>query len=529
MLRWRPLQVVVLAAGMVGMVTCMAQDEAASNEFADPWGVGVTKGGGKGANMASIPVGGGAATSGVGGTGGVEGLPGGGGAGGDPEYFDISDECKELASTRFDFTMSVERSNATGSPVYVRDVLKNEDGLLPSQAMIKPQEFLNYYTIDYGVPIAEVLGMTARLEEIGENTGEHRILVGLSALPPLPRPRMTATIVVDNSPSMTGNSMVRARAVVGSIAASMKDGDVVSLVTWNPDGPPILNGHIVTKSIETPEDPVIKGSLQKVYAGGSADLHAGLTRGYELAKLHYTAGGLNRLVFITDGRVTVGEPELQYISAHASGDVDEKSIHLVGVSTGASKGYDDATMMRMTTAGRGSSIYIDSVAEAEQIFEARFDEVMDVAMTNVVLVMSLPGYFNIPTFFNGSPGYSTDPGEVVGQPLAPGDSMTFNHIVTACHPDVVNNDDLISLRLRWTMPDGVPMEKSETLTVGALLAAQGNGLKKAKAVLLYAEALKAELNPNLHAAYDEIAAIQAELQDPELEEIMALIKRHPNY
>ncbi len=503
----------------------------------------------KGGGTSDADYGGGESTGtspsggGSGGGGGAGGNFNDGGAGGDkppppPPPSPVPDECAQKANERVTAAMAVEDTNALAAPAYVRDILKSENGDTPSAKLVKTHELFNYYALPYTAAEPGFVGVTAGLWETTPGSGEYRVVVGVTAPPAQPRPRVNVSIVVDTSVSMTNTGMTRARAIVKAIGESLREGDVVSLVTWNPAAEPLLAGRVVTG----PDDPELTLALNKLYADGGTDLQAGLLRGYELADKSFDKDGLNRLVFISDGRVTAGNPwEQNIIQTHVMEGANK--VLLVGAATGPGAGYDETLMTTFTGWGLGSYVYVDSEAEATRLFHDRFDEVMGEPMYDgVTLTLDVPRYFELVDFVDQeSPSYSPDPSKIKGRSLAAGDSMTFNQIVKACHPLVIKGEDKVILKLAWTeRATGNPGSTTVELTMVDLLNSSHPGIRKANAIALFAEAL--QLNGGngdpvaLGDAWAQINTINdlfkpeaGEPGDPELEEILALLKRHPKY
>jgi Ca-activated chloride channel homolog len=294
------------------------------------------------------------------------------------------------------------------------------------------------------------------------------------------------------------------------------------MVTWNTANSVVLSGHRVTR----PNDPEVISRADALEADGGTDLDAGLIAGYELAQRHYGPDRINRVVLISDGGANVGVTDEELIALHSE-DADREGVYLVGVGTGPAAGYNDYLMDVVTDKGRGAYVYLDSEDEAYRLLGERFDEVMEVAARGVQVELTLPWYFKIDKFYGEE--YSTDAREVEPQHLAPGDAMIFNQIVKACDPGVVRDSDTVKVTARWQTPlTYLPQETSVEVTVANLLAASKEQLTKGKAIVAYAEALKLGTREALEDARAKVVAANAG-GDPELDEIAALLERHPSF
>jgi Ca-activated chloride channel homolog len=338
-----------------------------------------------------------------------------------------------------------------------------------------------------------------------------------------PRRPITVTFVLDTSGSMAGPGIERERAAAKAIVASLAQGDVVNMVTWNTDNNTLLSGHQVTES----SDPKVLSLINSLEPSGGTDLHSGLVAGYKLAQANYGAQRLNRLILISDGGANVGVTDEDLIALN-SADGDKEGIYLVGIGAGPAAHYSDYLMDVVTDKGRGAYIYLDKPEEAQQMFVDRFDETMEVAARGVQVEVTLPWYFKIDKFYGEE--YSENPEEIEPQHLAPSDAMIFNQVVKACDASMVKQDDTITFKAKWVTPlSYIPQQTEVTMRVDELLATDKAALAKGKAIVAYAEALKAPTLDALKAARARVVATNTGGTDKELIEIQGLIEKHPQY
>ncbi len=413
--------------------------------------------------------------------------------------------------------LSADDSNSMGSPVQAREAL-TKGWQTP---WIRTYEFLNYYRIAYPAPPPSELGLFAEAE-VGASAAEIDLQLGIRSFDAyVPRRAMTITFVLDTSGSMQGTPMERQVAAVKAIAASLAEGDIVSLVTWNTSNQVMLDGHAVSG----PNDPLLIQKANELTAGGGTDLHGGLVKGYEIAQANYGQARLNRVILISDGGANVGITDEDLIGNNSQ-DADQEGIYMVGVGVGHGSGiYDDILMDTVTDRGRGAYVYLDSTEEATRMFVDRFDETMEIAARGVQVELTLPWYFQIEKFSGEE--LSENPEEIEPQHLAPSDAMVFNQVLRACDPAMINSADPVKMKVTWQTPlTYQTQETSLETTVGDLLAADKPHLAKGKAIVAYAEALKTGLEADLHAAFASVEAANVSGTDPELLEIAELIQKH---
>ena len=441
---------------------------------------------------------------------------------GDPEPVD-PDTCD--AKTPVTLYLSPDDSNSTSSPVQVRDAVLGATGGAGG-VPIRTWEFLNYYTFPYPAAERGALAVKPEIAQLdGMPAGQYLVQLGIASesMPNLDRPLMNITLVLDESGSMDGHPMDMQRAVCRAIAASLRAGDVVSMVGWDTSNAIKLAAHTVTG----PADPTVVGECDALAAGGGTDLHGGLSAGYDLAHQQFDPARINRVVLVSDGGANAGVTDTDIIAAGAGGQ-DEDGIYLVGVGVGTNNTYNDALMDAVTDVGRGASLFIPSQQEADKMFGARFVQTMAVAARDVRVRLEMPPGFEIVRFSGEE--YSDNAADIEPQHLAPDDAMVFHQTVETCAPELVDADATFGFTVQWK--DAITREQRSievSKKIQELTAEESPMLRKGAAVFAYAEALKAwQQNPSssvLTPAFDALTRAEATLGgDPDLAEIRAILE-----
>lgn len=425
--------------------------------------------------------------------------------------------------------LSPDDSNSMSSPVQVREAVLGGWGSIKSVA-IRTWEFFNYYSFDY--PAApdpgDVVVTPSLLRDEDGSEGDYLLQIGVSshALSSATRAPINVTLVLDTSGSMAGLAMDMLRETCLAIAANLREGDTVSMVTWSTDDAIVLGGL----NVAGPNDPTLLARIEALEAGGGTDLNGGLVAGYDLAQQVYDPDRINRVVLVSDGGANAGITDIDLIAQHA-GDADEDGIYMVGVGVGDPADYHDDLMDAVTDAGRGASVFIASPDEAWSVFGDDFISTMDVAVRNVQVRLELPPGFEIVSTSAEEVGVDAD--EVEPQHLAPNDAMVFHQQIRTCAPDLVTDDDTIAVTV--TFEDARTFDLREVrreLTFGELLAADPARLLKGAALFAYAESLKAYKKSDLDgrgatmtSALEALGrAEQALPGDPELAEIRSVLE-----
>ncbi len=521
-----------------------------SGEFGGGGGFGATGGvgGGTGGVGATGGVGGGGASNcgGSGGSGGGNGgcggavsggaggavgggggaLPGGsGGAGASaavPEKKPlVANECSGIdLNAPAKLYLSSDDSNSMASAAIVRSQIHGGAAEI-SPAVVRTYEILNYYRYHFAPPPAGSLSIVSQLGSCALS-GDLALQIAVTSPDAVAdRLPMSVTLVLDTSGSMEGSPIELERAAVKAIAATLRQGDIVSAVTWSVGQTAMLDGYTVT----APNDPTLVNLADSLQASGGTDLNGGLQAGYALAKQYKAPGRINRVILISDGQANVGVTEEEIIGA-AANDQDAEGIYLVGVGVG--DGINDTLMDTVTDAGRGAYIYLDSPEEAARMFVDRFPETVQVAARDVRIELTLPPYFKIQKFYGEE--YSPDPAKVRTQHLAPNDSMMLYQIIHPCDPALPSANDPYKVVVTWKDPlNGASQSATQDTTLGALGIDDGN-LSKAAAIIAYTEAVKAlpPLAPadriaTLQDAQTFVKSVDPSAADPDLVEIDSLL------
>lgn len=437
----------------------------------------------------------------------------------EPDAEDV-DTCAALDPSKpLVLYQSADDSNSMASPVIARRLIHT--GMPVPPQILRTYEFLNYYRISYPNPEKGHVNVFPQMA-VGDSPAERVLQVGVqSELADSPRRTMSITLVLDTSGSMNGTPMALEKAAALAIANAMKPGDIVSMLEWNDQQSVLIDSLVVSG----PNDPTLVSAIQGLAADGSTNLHTALVLGYDLAKKNYQPSRMNRVVLVSDGQANTGVTDNELI-AKESHNGDGEGIYLVGVGVGA--GVNDTLMNVVTDKGRGAYIYLDSELEAANVFGARFDEVMEVAVRDIRLELTVPWYMQLKT--TSAEQSSTNPEEVDPQYLSPSDAIIFHNVFVPCSLQVMNPSDAVIAKATYKRPfTHEPGEDAVTSTIGALLETTGPQLLKGAAIVAYAEALKKGKNAAGEAALQDalgkIAAADPGGTDPELQEIKGLIDK----
>jgi Ca-activated chloride channel family protein len=379
--------------------------------------------------------------------------------------------------------MSNDDSNSQASPILARRRIREGMVIYPGQ--IRIHEFLNYYDLSYDNPEDVPARVGIQMRRTSVERGEFTLLLYAQGhkIDDDERPPFNLVFSLDTSGSMSGEPIELLKESMRALAGNLRDGDVISMVTWNHTQSVLLDGLRVTG----PDQPALVAAIEGLQAGGSTDLHSGLVTAYQLADAHRITDGINRVVLISDGGANTGITDIELIASEAE-DEDGEGTYLVGVGVGSAGYYHDALMDEVTDAGKGAYLFIDEPAEAERMFGRRFLANVAVAARDVRMELTMPWYFGMKSFHGEE--YSPVAEEVEPQHLAPNDAMSFHQIVDACDPSLVLVCEEIKARVDYKHPiTREPMSDEVSMLLGDLVRADATQLRKADAIVSYAKSL----------------------------------------
>lgn len=377
----------------------------------------------------------------------------------------------------------------TGSYGVARTLL--EQGLLPPAESIRVEEWVNALPATDRPPTEDDLAVTAEsalAPGLDDGTQLVRVAVAAREVTAAERPRVNVTLVVDRSGSMDIRERLGlVQSSLALLADRLRDDDTVSVVSFEDRARPILEPTPVRETARILE------AIEELTPGGSTNLEAGLALGYEQARKHFDEDGLNLVVLCSDGVANVGATGPGSITERIA-DEGRDGISLVTVGYGMGN-YNDHLMEQLADLGDGFYSYVDTFAEAEELFgtaltttltpvaaEARAQVAFDAER---VASYRLVGYDNREVADQDFTDMSVDAGE-----LGAGHHATALYEVRLA--DGVEPGDVIgTASLRWRSPaDGETHEASTDLAAADPGAAPTGSLRLDALVADLAQVLK---------------------------------------
>ncbi len=242
---------------------------------------------------------------------------------------------------------------------------KLTEGSLPSEAAVRPEEFINWLPYDYEPPRNNSNApFSVHLESAPNPFMAHRevLRVGIKGkVPSGARRPVHLTFLVDTSGSMSSSDKLPlAMKALHELVDNLGMEDTIALATYAGSNRKVLGPTPITRRHE------IHRAIDQLRSGGGTAMASGMLMAYEMASDMYLSGSENRVVVLSDGDANIGATShdqiLATIDKHA-----KRGITMTTVGFGMGN-YQDTMMEQLANKGDGNYFYIDSFKEAQKVF-----------------------------------------------------------------------------------------------------------------------------------------------------------------
>jgi Ca-activated chloride channel homolog len=391
----------------------------------------------------------------------------------------------------------------------------------PVPASIRAQDFFNYYGVDLTAQNASAAPGTPYVAVEGVKRtapGRYDVAVAIQA-PPITnaeRKPLDLTLVVDLTPTMWGLGLDHAHAAIKSIAGSLQKGDRVHLVTTAPT--PVLDLEITG-----PNDPALLAFDASLAIDNAGTLLEALELGYSSARASAQDSTWNRVVVLSagDGAEETVPAEMIGQAAH------DQKIFLVAAATGSTYGKFQRFLSKASRAGRGPFVHVGANGAAEELFGARFNELMGYSFDDLQVHLALPGHARLLEDGPSVPSVTTTP---VEQYIGPGGSQLFLFRLQTCAAPP--STDVVGVEVTFKDATGLDGSVQKSFSFPTANSTEEHPVyDKTAAIVAYVDALRAMDTKRMQYARDAVANAKlsnaSTLDLADLDAIDLLLTLHP--
>ncbi len=268
------------------------------------------------------------------------------------------------------FAMDVDTASYTLARNYLLNV-----GQLPPPDAIRPEEFINYFPMNYASPEnndAFAIHLDAMPAPFGYD--DHYLLrVGIQGSYILNDQRDPALLifVIDVSGSMDGETRLgMVKESLRILVNELSEQDRVGIVIYSNEARVVLNP---TSANDTNR---ILDAIDSLHTEGSTYAEAGLQLGYQLASDNMRDDEITRVILLSDGVANVGQTGPDAILQSVD-DAVEQGITLSTIGFGMGN-FNDVLMEQLANDGDGNYYYVDNLREARRVFQHNLTSTLQV-------------------------------------------------------------------------------------------------------------------------------------------------------
>jgi len=190
-------------------------------------------------------------------------------------------------------------------------------------------------------------------------------------------------IVIDKSGSMNDGRLEHAVEAARGMIRRLRDGDVVSVVTYNTQATTLVSPTTIDASARQR----VSDQLSDIAAGGDTCISCGIEAGMDA--LRGRDGMVQRMLLLSDGKATDGVRDLAGFERIAE---RARDMGCAISSLGIDVGYNERIMSTIALSSNGRHYFVENESSLPTIFDRELDSLVSTVATNAELQVDLaPG------------------------------------------------------------------------------------------------------------------------------------------
>ena len=238
------------------------------------------------------------------------------------------------------------------------------DGLVPPEAAIRAEEFINAVDGGYPNPAGVAFGIYADGSPAPFDFDDtHLLRIGIQGyqIAEWERKPANLTFVIYVSGSMDReNRLGLVKQSLQLLVERLRADDRVAIVVYGSEA------RVVLYPTPASERTVILDAIYGLRPEGSTNAEAGLRLGYQVAASTFREDGINRIILCSDGVANVGKTGPKAILETVKFEA-ARGITLTSVGFGMGN-FNDVLMELLADNGNGHYSYIDNLDQAHELF-----------------------------------------------------------------------------------------------------------------------------------------------------------------
>lgn len=188
------------------------------------------------------------------------------------------------------------------------------------------------------------------------------------------RAAVNVAIVLDQSGSMNGQKIQKAKEAAKMAVNLLRKDDIVSIIAYSD------HVQVVVPSTKVQDKDAVIRAIDRLRAVGSTALFAGVSKGAKELQKFIEKERVNRIILLSDGLANVGPS-----SPAELGDLGSALAKMgISVSTiGLGLGYNEDLMVQLAMRSDGNHAFVENARDLARIFENEFNDVLSVVAQDV--------------------------------------------------------------------------------------------------------------------------------------------------
>lgn len=188
------------------------------------------------------------------------------------------------------------------------------------------------------------------------------------------RTPVNVALVIDKSGSMSGDKIRNAREAALMAVDRLDSRDIIAVVAYSDSVSVLVPATKVSNRTE------IRNGINRLEAGGSTALFAGVSRGAAEVRKFLDRNRMNRVILISDGLANVG-PDSPGELGDLGASLAKEGISVTTIGLGSD--YNEDLMTRLAGRSDGNHAFAEHATDLARIFDHEFGDITSVVAQEI--------------------------------------------------------------------------------------------------------------------------------------------------